>query len=488
MSFPFIIAKDRSVPLTFLSAIAGLSFIELLLIISLAYERFVFFAGGAFLVVLVLVILNDLDKGLYLLPIALGTSLMLIPAMRFHLAELVIVTISLSLIAHLGTGDKKHEWIFPQKGPILLFLFASAVSLSNATYLNAGITHLIKLAIAFVLVFGLVYNRMSSDRALLKASIALVLTGLVASVYGLAQYFSGPAAVTTSFRTARIFGRAGGLYGGVVGLSIVFLCSYLLFARKGRTKILACLFLVPPVFAFILSHIRAWYVGLLFALAFMVVLRIHKGRKSKSIIILATVGLLTLLLFFGFLAEQSLHAFKFLFIRGPDLPIYTKFLAAGISMDFSLIARLNMWSFAWKQFVKYPLTGVGVANFRISDALRPSLSRPVEGHAYADNHYVNILVETGILGTFAWMWLLANLFRSSRKLLRSSAASGLEWISVGLVASLLLFLVGGIFWCLTPLLNEACLTAFLFSLIFAAQRVRASERPPLSQMNSCLGG
>ena len=479
MSFPLAISKLRSLSITNLYLIAGLVFIELLLILSLVSGKFVFFLGGVFLTVSVLVILKNLNLGLCLLPVALGTSIMIIPAFRFHLAEFVIIVTSLSLLAHLAFENKKEEWIFPQKGPILLFLFACVISLSNAHYLNVGITHIIKLVIAFVLIFSLVYNRINNHKLLVKVSMGLILAGLVASIYGLGQYLSGPAS-KISFEAARIFGRAGGLYAGVVGLSIVFLCSYLLFAREGRRKILACFFLIPPIFAFILSHIRAWYVGILIALAFIVLLKVRRTKKLKPLIILAVVSVLSLLLFFSFLVEQSLAAFKFLFIRGLDLPTWSRLLSVGTSLDISFLARINIWRYAWKQFLEHPLTGVGVANFRISDPFRPGLSKPIEGHGYTDNQYISILVETGTLGAIAWAWLLTNLFLSSRRFLRSSINSELEWISVGLVGSVLLFLVGGMFWCLTPLLNEACLTAFLFSLIFAAEGIITNKIVPVT--------
>lgn len=486
MTFRLIIGKDKPIWTAYLFLTAGIILVELALIVSLACGKVMLFWGAAFLTFLVLIILNNLDIGLCLLPIVLGTSLTLVPGSRIHMAELVIVLIFLSMIAHVSIGTERSLWVFPQKGPIVLFLFASVISLSYAHHLGAAITHVIKLFIAFILVFGLVYNRVKNDRVLAKASMGLILAGLVASIYGLGQYFSASTS-GAAFESARIFGRAGGLYGGVVGLSLVFLCSYLLFARRGLEKVLVCILIIPALSALVLSHIRAWYLGFLITLAFMGLFKAHQKKRSKPLIIFAVMALVTILLFSSFWEELTLVAFEFLFARGLDLPSWGNVLAIGMSMDYSLMARINIWSFAWKQFLKYPLTGVGVANFRISDPFRPRLSKPGEGHAYADNHYINILVETGILGAVAWIWLLSNLFGSCRRLLRISRNSQLEWISVGLVASLLLFLVGGIFWCLTPLLNEACITAFLFSLIFAAERVMVAEKVPVSQISRSPG-
>ena len=487
MTLRSIIAKDKPIWTAYLFLGVTLILIQLVLVVSVACGKVMLFWGASFFTILVLVILNNVDTGLCLLPIVLGTSLMLVPGSRIHMAELVIALVLLSMIAHLSTGSKTSLWVFPHKGPILLFLLASVISLSYAHYLGAAITHVVKLFIAFILVFALVYNRVTDDRVLVRACKGLILAGLVASIYGLGQYFSAHTPEAT-LESARIFGRAGGLYGGVVGLSLVLLCSYLLFARAGIEKVLVCILIIPALSALVLSHIRAWYLGFLIALIFMGLVKGHQIKRSRPLITIAVIALAAILLFSGLWEEVSLAAIEFLFARGLDLPGWGNVLAIGISVDYSLMARINIWSFAWRQFLKYPLTGVGVANFRISDPFHPHLSEPVAGHAFADNHYINILVETGILGAVAWIWLLANLFRSSVRLLRSSRDSDLEWVSVGLVGSLLLFLVGGIFWCLTPLLNEACLTAFLFSLIFAAQRVRASERPPVSQMNRCLGG
>lgn len=66
--------------------------------------------------------------------------------------------------------------------------------------------------------------------------------------------------------------------------------------------------------------------------------------------------------------------------------------------DLSAAARFYKWGAVFKQFLKYPLLGYG---FGVSNVV--------------DGNYIRLLGETGIIGTFLWLYLLFSVLKFERK-------------------------------------------------------------------------
>ena len=72
--------------------------------------------------------------------------------------------------------------------------------------------------------------------------------------------------------------------------------------------------------------------------------------------------------------------------------------------------RILVWRSALKMFADHPLLGVGYGNFKtVYDASYVS-PESVEDIKHTHNNYLQSLVETGLIGFAAYLWLLFNIF------------------------------------------------------------------------------
>ena len=114
---------------------------------------------------------------------------------------------------------------------------------------------------------------------------------------------------------------------------------------------------------------------------------------------------------------------------------------------------------------------------------RPILGYGVTGHHFMDAQYPRILVETGIIGMLAFIWLIYALFRLGFTTWLDQQDDLLRGLSVGLIAGLVGLLVHAIgantfiivrimepFWCLT-------------GIVFALSAVNEENRHTLPSEN-----
>jgi putative inorganic carbon (HCO3(-)) transporter len=93
-------------------------------------------------------------------------------------------------------------------------------------------------------------------------------------------------------------------------------------------------------------------------------------------------------------------------------------------LDHSAATRVNLWHEAMQVFDTNPLVGVGFDTYAYTEHLSN----------YKDTHniYVKVLVETGVLGLFIFLWLLAKTFVTSYGLFRKAKDPFLASLGLGL--------------------------------------------------------
>lgn len=74
---------------------------------------------------------------------------------------------------------------------------------------------------------------------------------------------------------------------------------------------------------------------------------------------------------------------------------------------FTVSTRFSMWSFAWNIFLKYPLTGVG----DLSIDMWKQLSGFTWYHSIMDNLYMDIILNSGIIGIILFLTIVNNNFK-----------------------------------------------------------------------------
>jgi O-antigen ligase len=96
-------------------------------------------------------------------------------------------------------------------------------------------------------------------------------------------------------------------------------------------------------------------------------------------------------------------------------------------LDTSTSARLDSWQVGITGWTHRPIFGYGVTGF-----------------AFMDAQYVRVLVETGLVGFVAFVWLLWRIFRTAWASHRHAIGTGFEGLTMGYLAGLVAMVTHGI--------------------------------------------
>lgn len=207
--------------------------------------------------------------------------------------------------------------------------------------------------------------------------------------------------------------------------------GYFFYGKGGRFRIFAGLGSVMALLAVLFSFSRGAYLGVLAGAIFFTVICVGRSGYLEKILIALSIAALVLFLFYsGAVSERLTSAFNL--------------------KEGSNIERMKNWEEAVEIIKDHPLMGVGLGNYAAE--IEPTIGE--RSSIYAHNLFFDIAAETGILNGLIFLLLIfISIFRG----VRSGSSIGL-----GLSASLVYFLVHGIFD--TPLYSPQVLVILLIVL------------------------
>lgn len=139
--------------------------------------------------------------------------------------------------------------------------------------------------------------------------------------------------------------------------------------------------------------------------------------------------------------------------------------------DPSLLGRAILWNFAYNIGKANWLFGVGIENFRYVKhfyGFPLPLSRGVDFNSH--NIYLEFFVDLGVVGLFAFIWLLAGAFIRYLKVKREWEGWGL---SLGLSAALVAYCIHGLADCVLFMPGVFALLGVFIGLSIAIERFAA---------------
>jgi len=144
--------------------------------------------------------------------------------------------------------------------------------------------------------------------------------------------------------------------------------------------------------------------------------------------------------------------------------------------DETLLIRIALWQGGWQIFKDHPLTGCG---FRCVDLVNPQYPDPT-GYIKAlrgmHNNFVQLAVDTGILGLMTWLSIWVCFFLSLfKRAVPDKENSPDGWITLGSAAAVIAFLSGGFFETNFYDSEVASLLFFIMSLPFTVPKENTSE-------------
>jgi O-antigen ligase len=266
-----------------------------------------------------------------------------------------------------------------------------------------GLMFVLKYA-EYIIVYFAVVNFIRDKKHLKRMIWVALLTAFLVSLYATAQI---PQGIRVS---APFEGETGepNTLGGYLLFMIAIFGGLLVTSpslRKGYRYALGIAVLGVP-FLFTLS--RASYLGALFVAPVLIALSRRKLIAGFSVIIFFLV-----LLFF---APPSVVE-RIQYTIGGQRQQAGQMTVGDIRLDTSTSARVQSYSDVLQDFPQHPILGYGVT-----------------GYGFLDGQYPRVLIEMGLLGMAAFLWLLYSLIRLGWNAYRSAEEEWERGICLGFLA------------------------------------------------------
>ncbi|MDA0674682.1 MAG: IctB family putative bicarbonate transporter [Cyanobacteria bacterium] len=383
--------------------------------------------------------LRQWRQGSWLLPWADGIGLVLV-AIIFALAPYVSTTLIGVLMLACGgfwllltLSDEAGEGLTPIHLVVVLYWGVMAIATALSPVKAAALQGLVKLTLN-VLLFLLMARVMR--RSPLRTSLIAVylLTSLVVSSYGLRQWFFGAEALATWVDptsnlagTTRVYSYLGNpnLLAGYL-IPAVMLSGAALFAwPRWAPKALAAVALLVNTACLVLTFSRGGWLGFVAASGVLLILlvqfwslRFPPFWQRWALPALVGAGAAAVVL-----AVVTLDP-----LRDRVMTIF-----AGRS-DSSNNFRINVWAAVVEMIKDRPILGIGPGNDAFN-AVYPFYQRPRYTALSAYSIFLETLVEAGILGLAAFLWLMVvTVGQGWRRLqhLRETQAREAYWLMAAL--------------------------------------------------------
>jgi len=261
----------------------------------------------------------------------------------------------------------------------LVALFATIIGVFAGRVGGYGFFFVIKYLEFFVL-FYMIINHLHDEDTIKRYLMMMLITCILASLAGIAQIPSG-ARVSAPFE-----GELGepNSFGGYLVFMFSVVLGIFLQVGKGRRwyLLLFCMGVILVPLAF--TESRSSYLSFIVVILFFIFL-----SKNKRLLI---AGCLVAVVTLPFVLPQNVvDRVMFTFNQAEQRG---QLAVGGMKIDTSTTERLKSWNHVLtKYFPEHPLLGVGVT-----------------GGPFLDAQYPRVLLETGMMGLFLFLWFLRRVW------------------------------------------------------------------------------
>ena len=310
--------------------------------------------------------------------------------------------------------------------PIILFAF---VLLLSTIWSNSLYASFLRLGVwgCFLLAYFLSLWVTEEEKWLSLLPMALLISGFLAAGYGILQFYEIELPiwkkVAGRMRLFSTFGNPNYLAGY---LAASLHLGLLFFFTKKRWKFLWLVIIATLYTSLLLTHTRgAWAAFLLSSIFVLILILIYKGKKffrtNKTPIFTLTAIILIITVIFSF--PNPLNLKKAAVIeRG----------VSAVEFRNSASQRILIWKVAFELIKEKPFLGWGIGTFGIHYPLAQGalLSRKenkefipkANRSIYAHNDYLQIWVETGILGLSLFLWIIVSFYKKTLSILKNNSS------------------------------------------------------------------
>ncbi|MBT9143840.1 MAG: hypothetical protein DDT29_02253 [Dehalococcoidia bacterium] len=294
---------------------------------------------------------------------------------------------------------------------IVLYLLIAVGATVASVNLSGSLRDLAIYFFAFVLFFVLI-NQIENEKELKGYLNFLLLGAFFVALYGIYQYLVGtplPAGWVDVEQNPAIRTRVYSVFGNpnVLASYLVLLtplsCALFLGTKKIAAKFSYFALTAILCLTLLLTFSRGGWLGLLVSLLVFALLKDRRMLILILIVLLAAVALL------------------------PDV-FLQRLSTIGSPRDTSNAYRFRVWQESMGIIEDFPLTGVGLGHKSFMRIYPLYMLDREKSPFHTHNSFLQILVETGIIGLFVFFWLLGSYFKRGIKAIASCRNKELKYL------------------------------------------------------------
>jgi O-antigen ligase len=338
--------------------------------------------------------------------------------LSFRMDDILLVIIGVSwLVKNILYRELALFRETPLNRPIAVYMIICVIStligvLNGHVRPIAGFFFVLKY-FEYFFVFFMVVNHVRSERHVVGLVIALLVVGLIVSLYAIYQIPSGHRA------SAPFEGESGepNTLGGYLVFLLAIMTGLLLHIQIGSIRIALLVLSGFAVLALMATLSRSSYLA---AFVLLLTVGVTQWRRPRVLTLLLIIMALLPLLAPANVKERVNETF---FGRqyGGEIKV------GRVGLDLSTTERLKSWAYVLDDWVHDPILGRGIT-----------------GYAWADAQYVKILGETGLAGLVAFGFIIYRLWRCARESFLSQTDPFAKGLAHGFLLGLVAMLAHGV--------------------------------------------
>ncbi|MBO5179154.1 MAG: O-antigen ligase family protein [Clostridia bacterium] len=307
---------------------------------------------------------------------------------------------------------------------VLIYLFSGIISLDMMSSIKIAM-----LVISFMMFYFVIVNSITTKKQLKVMLNIFVIIGALVSLFGIYQYLFAGSFASSSFVDKEMFEdiktRVNGTFDNpnVLGEYLLFvipIIASLFFAEKSWMKKIFYMGLGGvSIICLALTYSRGCYLGILLALAVFLLLINLKWIIAFILGVIAAPAFL----------PQS---------------IINRFSSIGNMADSSTSYRVSIWKGAIDMIKDYWYRPIGQGTTAFN-SIYPLYSYSGVGAQHSHNLFLQLLIETGIVGIISFLGIIYKFFQTVLCGLKKTKEAFYKYCFIGFASGMIGFLLQSIF-------------------------------------------
>ncbi|MFH1212559.1 MAG: O-antigen ligase family protein [Candidatus Neomarinimicrobiota bacterium] len=379
---------------------------------------------------LLIVTFTNTDFALYVLIFSMllspefGTRTTMGGGVTIRIDDLILGIIIFSWFAK--TAINKELSLFrqtPLNKPIWIYTFICVLStgfgmMFGRVNVLSGLFFVVKY-IQYYMIYFMVVNQVRSKKQIDNYMISLIITYVIVTVLALIQIPSGKRVTAPFEGDAGEPNTLGGYLIFIIAINLSLLLTPEVFTDS-RVRRGLFIITVLSVIPYLMTNSRgSWAAGIPVVIGYIFI-------SKKRWIIVGFVAILIGIAPFIF-PRTVIDRVKYTFTEQRGYAASLQEHVGGLTIDTSASERIRSWRSAFNDLGKHPILGFGVTGWRFLDA-----------------QYMRVLIETGVVGLGAFLFLLFSILSNVQKISKTAQIPVFRAYALGYLIAVISMMTHGI--------------------------------------------